>query len=275
MKKKVFAISALIITVCGLLSIFVTLLFSSYKISNTNVQSSTKPFPTDYVPYLVSKGDVVYYDSYETICESIDNSNEIIEMDVNKDSAEVGEYISKGKTIGNVTFDIYGRIYDVQENGEKDKVKIINYSNRQFVSYIENNKINIFKYGTSFSIYTGNEFCKATVTYIDYLMEESTQDAIKVVLTIDENSLNNDNLFLMVGSKCSIRFNERKVNNVLRCFKAAIPEVHLYEGASVDMVVRSKETNKFHSCIIDIGIVGDAYVEISGSNIFEGDYICA
>lgn len=275
MKKKVYLISIMLVTLIGVAAIFTGLLLSSYQVYQNNQKHQVQTYPMYYVPYSVSKGTVSEYKTCDVSIEYINADDEIIIFDVKKGLIEQGEYYSKGTSIDQYIFDFSGRILEVISEGERDNVKAINYNNRKFVLYIDSTELNFFKYGSEHIINVGNSKCKATVTYIDQLLEESTKDAVKVELTINEDSLlSNDDIFLLLGMTGTICYDSVEQHTTLRCFKSAFSSEDLIKGNLVSVVVKKKATSEFITTYVEIGIVGDSYVQLISEDLEEGDVIC-
>lgn len=278
MKKRIYLICVLIVMLVGIAAIFTTLLLLSYRTnqSRTNLEkndTSIANYPKYVSEYLVTKGSVSEYKSYDATITVIDTSLEIMELNIQSGLLSVCDFCKKGAVVGNYTFDFNGRVFEVVNAGENDVVKVINYDNRKFTIYVKNNDLNTFKYGSQHRIYVGNSFCMATVTYIDVLLSESTYDAVKVELEVVGDSLSDD-IFLLVNSTVSVHYEQTDVDNALRVFKSAFGDSRLVSGDLKSVVVKKKSTGKYVDTRVQIGIMDDSYVQIIGSAIEEGDVIC-
>ena len=275
MKKKLYLLSLLIVTLVGITSIFVGLLLSSYKFSNVEHSNSAEPYPLYYVPYSITNGPVSSYKKCEVTLDSINPENEIIEFTIEGGSLKKGDYCNKGTKINDYTIQTTGRVFDIVSNGTTDNVKMINYENRKFIIYVNSYDLKFFKYGSEHIIKFGDESCRAYVTFIDQLLEESTRDSVKVELEINCDSLiDNYDLFLLLKSNAVIYYDEIVVDKTLRCFKSAFQESELIKGNLVNVVVKKASTSEYITLFVEIGLIGDSYVQILSEDIEEGDVIC-
>lgn len=275
MKNKVFILSTILISIVGTISIFLSLLFSSYKFPEPSEKYIADTYQMNYLPFYVSKGEVEKCETRDVIIQSINSSDEIINFEVENNTLNPGDYLNKGVNIGSYSPNFYGRVLEVNDNGDKDLIKAINYCNKLFIGFVDIKDLSVFKYDSLHDVYVGDCCCKAKVSYVDILLEESTSDAVKIEFTIDEESLKqNSNLYLINTTQCKIVYEKNVSIDTYRCFKSCFKSEELFSDNLVNCVVKKKETDKYSLVILRFGLIGDYFVEIIG-DIEEGDIICA